>query len=1106
MKTLRIALLTALGCASVFPQATSQIQGSVQDATGAAVPGAEVKATQTDTGVVRTATTSAEGAYVLANLPIGPYRLEVTKQGFAVFEQTGIVLQVNTIPTIDIQLRVGAISEKVQVEANAAQVELQTTSIGNVIENQRILELPLNGRNAAELIQLAGASIPAGRIGVGGTTAGMPGGLQVAVAGGQLSGVGYYLDGTMYNNLFDATNLPFPFPDALQEFKVETSTLTAQDGNHSAAAVSTVVKSGTNEYHGDLFEFLRNGDMNARNFFASARDSLKRNQYGGTFGGPIMRNKLFFFVGYQGTRTRSDPADRTAFVPTAQMLRGDFSGCPTFPATIKDPNGGVFPNKQIPVTRFSQQSLNLVKFLPASNDPCGATHFGPILQSNEYQVLGRTDYQISDRQNFFARYMATTYYQPSAYALSKNILDTAQGGLDDLAQTFAIGHTFLFSPTTINTFRASANRVSVFRFSDDYFDACDLGVKFSCLVPHQTVVTVTGGFAIGAGTNIFASFVPTNYTLGDDVSLVRGSHQLTFGFSGFKYQHSQKANVYSSATFSFTGLPAATGLGMSDFLLGEIGSMTQGSPNTVFTTKLGYGLYAQDTWKVSRRLTANLGLRWEPFLPQRLNNGAVYNFDWNRFRQGVQSTVFTQAPPGLLYAGDPGFPGKTGVNNRYDQFAPRIGLSFDPRGDGTTSLRASFGIGYDFPNIQIMSTPATAPPFGNALVGIPGPLPFSDPWSAYPGGNPFPGSFGPNATFIKYGTFVAQQPDAKATTVYSWNFAIQHQFGTWLLSATYLGTETAHLWDSFQLNPAQIVPSSAPLGTACPPGVTAGCNSTSNTNQRRIAYLINPQVGQYLGSVDQFESGGTVSYNGLMLSAAKRLSRGFSLDANYTWSHCIGDVGIGSLVGGGETYEDPHNRRRDHGNCETGTLNGTQALDRRHIVNVTGVADAPKFHSPVLRILASDWRFSTSYRYLSSAFLTASTGIDYALTGTGGQRPNLVLPDPLAAHPGSPCAQTAPCVSWLNPAAFKQPAFGTFGNLGRANIPGPNSWEIDSALSRIFPVREGMNLELRGEAFNLTNSFRALTVNTALNNPTTFGEILSAQDPRIMQVALKLTF
>jgi hypothetical protein len=1097
--------------ACLWGQATSQIQGVVLDPAGAAVPAAEIKATQTDTGVVRTTTSGGDGTYVLANLAIGPYRVEVTKSGFSTYVQTGIVLQVGANPTLNVSLKVGAVSESIQVEANTTLVETQNTSIGGVIENKRILELPLNGRNAAELVGLAGAAIPGGR----NATAGMPGGLNISVGGGLLSGIGYFLDGTMYNNLFDAVNLPFPFPDALQEFKVETSTLTAQNGTHASAAVSAVVKSGTNQFHGNAFEFLRNGNMNARNSFASRRDTLKRNQYGGTIGGPIKQNKIFFFAGYQGTKTRSDPADRTAFVPTAQMLSGDLSGCSSWPATIRDPQANApFAGKQVPVTRLSQPALNIAKFLPKSIDPCGQAKFGAVQKVNEYQVLGRVDYQINARQTLFGRYMATTYLKPASYGFSKNVLDTAEGtglGLDDLSQTFTIGHTFLISPTTVNQFRGSVNRVAVYRFNDDYFDPCDIGVKFSCLVPHETVVNVTGGFNVGAGTNINALFIPTDYTLSDDVSLIRGSHQFAFGYSGFKYQHTQKANVFAAATFGFTGLSTATGFGMSDFLLGQVGTMTQGSPNTVFTTKFGHGLYGQDTWKASRRLTVNIGLRWEPFLPQRLNNGAVYTFDWGRFNQGIRSTVFTKAPVGLLYAGDPGFIGKTGVANRYNQFAPRLGLAFDPKGDGKSSIRASFGIAYDFPNIQIMSTPATAPPFGNALTGIPGPLNFSDPWSTYPGGNPFPGTFGPNAPFIQSGSFVAQQPDAKPTTVYSWNLSLQRQIGSsWLVSGTYLGTQTAHIWVSFQKNPATIVP--GPLTGPCAATAT-NCNGTANTNARRIASLAKPQEGQYMAFMDQFESGGTASYHGLILHTERRLSKGVSLSANYTWSHCIGDVTIGSLVGGaGGTYMDANDRRRDRGNCQTGTLDGTQALDRRHNLAFSAVLQTPRFENTAVRMAATGWTLATSYRILSGAFQTATTGLDIALTGASGQRPNQILANPLVDNPGSACANVAPCVSWINPAAF-QPVTGstnvmpngTLGNLGRSSIPGPGYYGIDMALSRTFRLREGINMEARGEAFNLSNGFRAGPVTTGRNSAQ-FGQILSAQDPRILQVALKVAF
>jgi hypothetical protein len=1091
MKKLSLVLFLVLGSLASWAQSLSQIQGVVQDGTGAAVPGAELKATQTETNVTRTVTSSADGTYVLANLPIGPYRLEVVKNGFTTYVQTGIVLQVNTNPTVNVSLKVGAVSEQVSVEANAALVETQATSVGSVIENRRILELPLNGRNPVELIQLAGAAVPGGKNG----TAGMPGGLNISVAGSLLSGVTYFLDGTLHNNPFDAVNLPFPFPDALQEFKVETSTLTAQNGLHSGAAVSAVVKSGTNSYHGDLFEFLRNGELNARNYFAARRDSLKRNQFGGTVGGAIKKDKLFFFAGYQGTKTRSDPAGQTAFVPTSAMLAGDFSQCPTF-ATLIDPNtGAAATNKFIDPSRFSTQALNVVKFLPKPNagDPCGRVPFGAVQKINEYQTLGRIDYQVSDRQMLFGRYMATAYLLPSAYAFSGNILDSTTGGLDNLAQSIAAGHTFLISPTTVNTLRVAANRVAVHRFNDDYFSGCDIGVQMSCYVPHQTVFNVNGAFNIGIATAIEATFIPSYYTLSDDVSMVRGSHQFAFGFSGFKYQHSQVANIGASANMTMgalnAGLNQGTGVPLADFLLGRVSSFSQGSPNTVFTTKWYYGLYAQDTWKATRRLTVNAGIRWEPFLPQRLNNGAVYNFDWNRFNSLTRSTVFKNAPAGLLYGGDPGFEGMQGVQKRYNQFAPRLGLAFDPKGDGKTSIRASFGMSYDFPNVQIMSNPASAPPFGNT-VALNGPLALATPWAAQPGGNPFPSSFGPNVTFVNNGQYLAQQPDAKATTVYSWNLGVQRQLGKdWLVSATYLGTHTVHLWVSYQLNPAVLV--AGPVGTGTCAATATNCNGTANINARRVANLRNPAEGKYFSFLDQFETGGTMSYNGLMLSMQKRLSRGISVNGNYTWSHCIGDITQASSVGGfGTGLLDPNNRKFDRGNCQTPTLDGTQSLDRRHVANFTAVLEAPKFSGKMLRLAASDWRLSTSYRVLSGAYQTVTTGVDRQLSGatTATQRPDQVLADTRSTTDGC-VGVTGSCVAWLNKAAFAQPAFGTLGNLGRSNVPGPGFFQIDMALSRIFRVHEGMTFELRGEAFNITNSLRRNAPNVNLNSPQ-FGQIL----------------
>ena len=469
-----------VACANVWAQSTAQIQGVVSDESGSAIPGAEVRATQTDTGAIRTATSGANGEYVLTSLPIGPYRLEAGKQGFATYVQTGIVLQVASTPTIDVPLKVGAVSERVQVEANAAMVDTERTGYGSVIENQRIEELPLNGRNVFNLIQLAGGSVPGA---AGSAGASIPGAQTISVAGGQVYGVAYWLDGTPFNNPYDATQLPFPFPDALQEFKVETSALTAQNGEHSGAAVNAVTKSGTNTFHGDAFEFIRNGDLNARNFFAATRDSLKRNQFGGVVGGPVKRNKLFFFAGYEGTIVRQDATDSTAFVPTAQMLAGDSTAfaSPACNAGKQLNLPAPFVNNIVPVSLLDKASLAAATFLPSTNNPCGKVLYGARTVYNESQGVGRVDYQLNDKHTLFGRYVGTSYVQPAPVSLpGANALDATGGGHDQLATSATLGETWLISSTMVNTFRLSFNRTGSHTLGGAFFSGCDIGVNMYC--------------------------------------------------------------------------------------------------------------------------------------------------------------------------------------------------------------------------------------------------------------------------------------------------------------------------------------------------------------------------------------------------------------------------------------------------------------------------------------------------------------------------------------------------------------------------------------------------------------------------------------------------
>src|SRR5438477_796469 len=373
---------SVMTCNSVWAQATAQISGAVQDQSGAVLPGAEVTATQTDTGVSRMTITNETGHYVLTNLPLGPYRLEAGLPGFRTFVQTGIVLQVNSSPAINPILEVGQVSEQVEVQANAALVETRSVGVGQVVENARILDLPLNGRNVIDLIGLAGGTNPAPI--ANGNSRDAFATASYSVAGGLNTGVTFTLDGAHHQNPADNGYVALPFPDALQEFKVETGGTSAEKGSKTGGAVSLVTKSGTNEFHGDGFEFVRNGIFNGRNVFATRRDTIKRNQFGGTIGGPVKQNKLFFFVGYQGTTLRQDPSDQVAFVPTSVMMSGDFTAFASAAC-----NGGravslkdKFLNNRVDPSLFSKPALKLAGRFPTTADPCGRVIYGSPNQTN----------------------------------------------------------------------------------------------------------------------------------------------------------------------------------------------------------------------------------------------------------------------------------------------------------------------------------------------------------------------------------------------------------------------------------------------------------------------------------------------------------------------------------------------------------------------------------------------------------------------------------------------------------------------------------------------------------------------------------------------------
>jgi hypothetical protein len=1088
---------------------TAQLSGRVTDESGAVLPGATVTVTQIDTAFTRSDVTDSDGAYVMSNLPPGPYRLDVMLQGFRTYVQTGIVLQVAATPVINTVLAVGALEESVTVEGAAPLVDVQSSGISDVVRNEEILALPLNGRNAVELVLVAGAAVqvtsPPFRA--------VPGGLGVSVAGGQSFGVAYLLDGAMHNNPQDNLNLPFPFPDALQEFSVATSGLNAQHGMHSGAAVNAVTKSGTNRFAGNMFEFLRDHRFNATNPFARVGpdgkrvgDGLKRNQFGGTVGGPIVQNRLFFFGAVQGTAIRQQPAANIARVPTAAMLAGDFT-------TVASPacNGGRqitlrggFVNNRIDPAQFSRAALNLMKYLPTTSDPCGEVTYSQRKDGNEAQYLGRVDYQRTADDTLFARYMATSATNPSPVREGDSALslyDAANNaglqGRDGLVQSLAIGDTHVFGPNTVNSLRFVFNRAAVSLSVPDMFDPYDLGSDVYSYSPHVMWVRVQGAFE---AQNLGPSRFLTNASqISDDFTVVRGDHQISLGASAAYWKYYFETQARSGGFWIFTG--QLTGLGLGDLLTGRVGRLEHGGPAILPMDQWYMGLYAQDTWRMSPRVTLNGGLRWEPYFGQNVTSGAVYNFSLENFRNNVRSQTFVNAPAGLLYPGDAGFPpARRGLYTQWLNFSPRVGIGWDVSGEGRTAVRASYGLTYDFPNAEYQLINANSPPYGNRSLIEDPPGGFDRPY-AHIGGDPHPILTHRETQFLPFGAYGATDPHINSPRIQQWNVTVERQLGrVWQVAASYIGSHTDRLWEQVAVNPGVFLG----LGTCTLQGVFyPTCTTNANLNQRRVLSLSgeNPAAARLIGNMDIHQAVGTQDYKGLKLSFQRRAATGLSLSGNYTVSRCFGDPaqqtgGFPQIANG---FTDPNNFAFDRGLCDQ---------DRTHIGVFVAGMQTPHMANGALRGAFSDWRISGILSARSGPPLNVVAGQDRAFSGIQNQRVDQVLANPYGDKTLN---------NWLNPAAFALPAPGTLGNFERNSLRAPAYWVVDVAISRLIPFGASRTLELRVETFNLFNTFNwgppiagpvqnGRITDTNFSSPA-FGRVTAmAGTPRIMQFGVKYGF
>ena len=853
----RFVLLLALACictAAFAADPTGSITGTVVDPSGGALVGAKITVTSTATGLVREGVSATDGGYIFPLLPVGVYTVAVESAGFRRFEQSGVAVRADVTVSVLVTLQIGALTDAVTVAANAELMDTYSGTLRQIVEQRTILDLPLNGRNAATLVLLApGTADLSGGNSRGRGDLSQPvnytGVQYISSNGAQSTGVNYLLDGGSNVDPYTDTNNPFPNPDALEEFSVQTNNYGAQYGRSTGAVVNIVTKSGSNQWHGSAFDFFRNGALNARNFFASQHDQLKRNQFGGSMGGPVVKDRLFFFASYQGTQVRNITAGNTAFVLNSAQREGDFSA---LPVKLVDPVTGIpYPGNRIPTSSFSPVTRNLLPLIPVSNSPDGLVTYDKPIQQHENQLMGRLDYNLS-RQRLYGRYFYTRFVQPAipgrpnllAADLGSNFFDQAVSGT----------HIFNIAPNLLNSASFAYNRNNGVTSSGAPFNMSDIGVNIAGPKPPELFLEVPGFFTIGTGRR--RAVVRQTFNFTDTVHWIHGTHEFFFG-GDFLRMRLDGENVYrQSGQFRFQGT-SYTGNALADFLVGRVARFIQGGGEFYARNGNLPSLFAQDNIRVSRELTVNIGLRWDPFVP--------YGDDYGHtecYRAGMQSTRFPKAPRGYLFAGDAGCPAG-GTQSTLAAFSPRAGLAY--RLGTRTSIRGGFGLFYQAPAAVHWNNMVDSAPFSPQFILFR--VPFDNPYQGMT--NPFPAQFAPfnpgsDIEFQKPLLGVSYDPGWRPTSVMSWNLTLEHQLRSDLLArAAYVASKGTHLSYNTDLNAA----------------VYGAGATTGNTQARR--------PNQDFQSITQNVSGGNSIYNSLQLSLDKRFSHGFTTGVNYTFARSI---------------------------------------------------------------------------------------------------------------------------------------------------------------------------------------------------------------------------
>jgi Carboxypeptidase regulatory-like domain len=1038
---------------------TGTIAGSVTDPSGAVVSGAKVTATSLSTALSRSTTSAVDGGYILPLLPVGVYSLSVEANGFKRAEQRGIEVRTDANASVPIVLQIGAVSDAVTVEADSQMVETRSSTLSQVVGQRKIIDLPLNGRNAATLVLLAPgtADLHAGNArGSGDAIQGgsYPGAQSISSSGSRSDGVNYHLDGGSNIDHYTNVNNPFPNPDALEEFSVQTNNYSAEYGRASGAIVNVVTKSGTNAFHGDVFEFLRNGNLNARNFFAPVPDPLKRNQFGGAAGGRIIKDKLFFFGTYQGTQIRNVAEGNTATVLTAAQRNGNFSNVSR---QLVDPiSKQPFPGNQIPLSRFDPVTAKLLPLIPTAASADGLITFSRPAKEHENQFMGRVDYNLHN-QRMFGRYFYASYPR-DAVSGAQDLVRSA-GGFNFFNQSASFGHNYNFSPHLLNSFIASWNYNDGNAQSGAPFSLPSIGLPIATQTPPEIRVEVTSFFTINTGAP--GEFLRENYHFSDSVHWIAGKHDVSFGGDFLRMKVDLLNSFRQGGRFRFRGT-TYSGDARADFLVGFLDRFQQGGGEYAARRGNLGSLFVNDNFRVSRQLTVTLGLRWDPFIPYGDEQGRT-----ECFLPGLQSTRFPNAPKGYLFAGDANCPAG-GSKSSWMQLSPRVGFAYNFGSRGRTTLRGGYGMFYQPPFVESYNQMVDSAPFSPQILRNRGP--FSNPYAGIQ--NPFPAQFAPtpppkDAPFQLPLVGVSYAPDWKPARTMSYNLTLEHQLrADVLVRAAYVGSKGTHLGFNNDVNAPRIFPGSSDI----------------DADARR------PYQDYTL--VTQNTSGANSIYNSLQLSVDKRFSRGFTVGANYTfsrsldWTSFLSDLDTINVI-------NPFSARAYRGVSDFN-------VPHRFVLNYVWQMPSPA-HG-MARTLLGGWETSGVWNWQSGFPLDIASGDDNSGTAVGFDQADVV------SKPGYTSGSRGDRIrKWFTTESFKSNAPGTFGTAGRNILIGPGTFNVDFSAIKNFAFSERYRLQYRAEFFNLFNHALLNNPNTTVNS-SQFGRITGARDPRIIQMALKLYF